>query len=233
MNRRYVVVATNYFTKWVEVETLTNIRDADVKKFIWKNIMTRFGFPCALVSDNGLQFYNKVFREYCTSLRITNRYSSPTYPQSSGHDEATNKTIVNGLKKRLEGTKGNWVKELPNILWANQITPRRSTCETPFSMIYDAKVVIPVEVSLSSSRVAGFTQGHNNECMVGNLDALEEWKDMVAVRLANYQQRLAQGYNRRVKPQEFVQGDLVLRKAIRSTKDQSVRKLAPNWEGPY
>ena len=100
-------------------------------------------------------------------------------------------------------------------------------------MIYDAKVVIPVEVSLSSSRVAGFTQGHNNECMVGNLDALEEWKDMVAVRLANYQQRLAQGYNRRVKPQEFVQGDLVLRKAIRSTKDQSVRKLAPNWEGPY
>ena len=129
--------------------------------------------------------------------------------------------------------KGNWVEELPNILWANQITPRRSKGETPFSMIYSAKVVISVKVSLSSSRVAGFTQGHNNECMVGNLDALEEWKDMVAVRLANYQQRLAQGYNRRVKPQEFVLGDLVLRKAIRSAKDKSARKLAPNWKGPY
>ena len=82
--------------------------------------------------------------------------------------------------------------------------------ETPFSMTYGAEAVISVEVSLSSSKVAGFTQGHNNECMVGNLDALGEWRDMVVVRLADYQQRLARWYNRRVRPQEFVLGDLIL-----------------------
>lgn len=135
-------MATNYFTKWMEVEVLANIRDVDVKKFIWKNIVIRFGIPRALVSTNGLQFDSKVFREYYESLKITNRYSSPTYPQSNGQAEATNKTIVNVLKKRLEGTKGNWVKELLNVLWAYRTTPRRSTDETPFSMTYGAEAVL-------------------------------------------------------------------------------------------
>ena len=52
-NKRYLLVGIDYFTKWVEAEPLANIRDADAKKFIWKNIVTRFGVPHALVSDNG------------------------------------------------------------------------------------------------------------------------------------------------------------------------------------
>ena len=56
---------------------------------------------------------------------------------------------------------------MPNKQWAYQTTPRRLTGEMPFSMTYGAEAVIPVEVSLSSSKVAGFTQGHNDECMVG------------------------------------------------------------------
>ena len=62
--------------------------------------------PESLVSDNGLQFDSKAFRKYCSDLDIKNKYSTPTYPQSNGQAEATNKVIVNGLKKRLEGTKG-------------------------------------------------------------------------------------------------------------------------------
>ena len=110
-----------------------------------------------LIFYNGLQFNSKAFREYCSNLRIINRYLSPAYPQSNGQAKATNKTIVNGLKKRLERAKGNWAKELLNILWAYRTTPRRSTGETPFSMTYEVKVVIPIEISLSSIRVADFS----------------------------------------------------------------------------
>lgn len=74
MNRRYVIVATDYFKKWVEVEAVANIRDVDVKKFVWKNIVMRFRVPRALVFDNSLQFDSQVFREYCGSLGIANRY---------------------------------------------------------------------------------------------------------------------------------------------------------------
>ena len=55
-NRRFFLVAVDYFTKWAEAEALANIRDMDVKKFVWKNIITRFGVPDSLISDNGLQF---------------------------------------------------------------------------------------------------------------------------------------------------------------------------------
>ena len=79
-NKRYLLVSTGYFTKWVEAELLANIKDVDVKRFVWKNIVTWFGVPHALISDNGLQFDSKTFRSYCGELGITNRYSTPTYP---------------------------------------------------------------------------------------------------------------------------------------------------------
>ena len=93
--------------------------------------------------DNSLQFDSKTFRSCCGELRITNRYSTPAYPQRNVQAEAVNKVIVNGLKKRLDDAKGKWVEELPHVLWTYRTTPRRSTGETPFSMIYRAKDVIP------------------------------------------------------------------------------------------
>jgi len=111
------MVSTDYFIKWVEAEPLTNIRDVDAKKFTWRNIITRFGVPYALISENGLQFDSKTFRRYCCNLGIMNRYSTPAYPQGNGQAEAVNKVIINGLKKRLEDAKGRWVEELPHILW--------------------------------------------------------------------------------------------------------------------
>jgi len=123
----------------------------DVKKFVWRNIVTRFGVPESLVSDNGLQFDSKTFRKFCGSLGITNQYCTLAYPQGNGQAEATNKAIVNRLKSRLEGAKGGWVNELPSVLWAYRTTPRRSTGETPFSLTYGAEAVIPTEVNLCST----------------------------------------------------------------------------------
>ena len=50
------------------------------------------------------------------SLGITNRYSTPAYPQGNGQAETVNKVIVSGLKKRLDDAKGKWVEELPHVL---------------------------------------------------------------------------------------------------------------------
>ena len=170
-----MLVAVDYFTKWAEAEALANIRDVDVKKFVWKNIITRFGVPDSLISDNGLQFDSQDFREFCNNLDIRNRYSTPTYSQGNGQAEAMNKVIVNGLKRRLEGAKGNWAEELPNVLWAYQITPRRSTGETPFSLTYGAEAVIPAEVNLCSARVSRFNMKQNNGQLMECLDLLEEY----------------------------------------------------------
>ena len=116
-NKRYLLVGTDYFTKWVETEPLANIRNVDAKRFVWKTIVTRFGIPRTLISDNGFQFDSKAFRRYCCDLDISYIYSTLTYPQGNGQTEAVNKVIVSGLKKRLDNTKEKWVEELPHVLW--------------------------------------------------------------------------------------------------------------------
>ena len=131
---------------------MANIGDVDAKKFLWKNIVTRFGVPSTLISDNGLQFDSKSFRRYCCELGITNRYSTPAYPQGNGQVKAVNKVIVNKLKKRLDDAKGRLVEELPHVLWTYRTTPWRSTRETPFSMSYGAETVTPIETGFPTLR---------------------------------------------------------------------------------
>ena len=219
--------------KLAEAEALANIRDVDVKKFVWKNIVTRFRVPDSLISDNGLQFDSKAFRTFCSDLSTKNRYSTPAYPQSNDQVEATNKTILNGLKRRLDGAKGRWVEELPNVLWAYRTTLRRSTGETPFSLTYGAEAVIPTEVNLCSTLVVGFDPVQSDGLMLEHLDWLEECREAETVRLAEYQQRLAKRYNRDVKARKFSAGDLVLRKVVGNMRNIGAGKLAQTWEGLY
>ena len=74
-----MLVAVDYFKKWAEAEALSNIQDVDVKKFVWKNIVTRFGVPDSLILDNMLQFDSKAFRAFCGDLGVKNRYSTLVY----------------------------------------------------------------------------------------------------------------------------------------------------------
>ena len=73
-------MVVDYFTKWAEAEALANIRDVDVKKFVWKNIITRFGVSDLLKSNNRLQFGSKAFCAFCSDLGIKNRYATLAYP---------------------------------------------------------------------------------------------------------------------------------------------------------
>ena len=86
----------------------------------------------------------------------------------------------------MEGTKGMWAEELPNVLWAYRTTPRRFTGETPFSLKYGTEAIIPAKISLYSARVSGFASAKNEELIVKQLDSLEECRKLATIRLADY-----------------------------------------------
>ena len=132
-------------------------------------------------------------------MGIRNRYSTPAYPQRNGQVEVVNKVILNGLKKRLDDAKGKWVEELPHVLWTYRTTPRRSTGETPFSMIYGAEAMIPLETGFPTLRTSLFTPDSNDNLLERSLDLIEEQRENAMVQLAYYQQKLKQGYNLNVK----------------------------------
>ena len=102
-----------------------------------------------------------------------NRYSTLAYSQGNGQVEAIKNVIVNGIKKRLEDAKGKWVEELPHVLWTYRTTPRRSTGETPFSMTYGAKTVIPLETGFPTLKTSSFSPSSNNNLLERSLNLIE------------------------------------------------------------
>ena len=232
-NNRYLLVGTDYFTKWVKTKQLANIRDVDAKRFVWKNIVARFWILHTLILDNGLQFDNKAFRRYCCDLEITNRYSTLTYPQGNGQAEAVNKVIVGELKKRSDDAKGKWVEELPHVLYTYRTTPYRSTGETPFLMTYGAEAVIPLEIGFPTLRTSSFTPSNNDGLLGKSLNLIEDRRENFMIQLAYYHHKFKQGYDANVKLRPLAPGDLVLTKVLGTTKNPTWEKLGPNWEGLY
>ncbi|GAV82757.1 rve domain-containing protein [Cephalotus follicularis] len=104
--RKFLIVAVDYFTKWVEEEPLATIIEKNTESFVWKSIICRFGVTRTIVSDNGKQFDCQAFRDFCQEWRIEHRLALVAYPQSNGQAEVINREIISGLKKCLEDSKG-------------------------------------------------------------------------------------------------------------------------------
>ena len=77
---KFLIIAVDYFTKWVEVEPITTITEAKMTSFVWKNIICKFRVPRVIISDIGKQFDNPKFQKFCQELGIKNHHSSPRHP---------------------------------------------------------------------------------------------------------------------------------------------------------
>uniref|UniRef100_A0A2N9FD92 Integrase catalytic domain-containing protein n=1 Tax=Fagus sylvatica TaxID=28930 RepID=A0A2N9FD92_FAGSY len=197
---KFLVVAIDYFTKWVEAEPLATISEKNIKGFVWKAVICRFGISRVLISEKGKQFDNGPFRELCSQLNIKNHYSSPRHPQANVCQvEVTNRTLLKQIKTRLEGAKSMWVEELPSVLWAYRTTVRTPTKETPFKLTFGTEAVIPVEIGLTTLRTTFHKEEENEGQLRLNLDLLDETREKAAQRIAFYQGKMARYYNTKVK----------------------------------
>ncbi|XP_043694134.1 uncharacterized protein K02A2.6-like [Telopea speciosissima] len=221
-NKKYLVIAIDYFTKWVEAKPLAKITEAKMKKFIHDKVIYRFEVPKILVSDNGKQFDNPKFRAFCQSYNIDYQPIPVAYPQANGQVEVTNRTLLEGVTKRLKGAKGKWVEELPSVLWAYWSTVRTPTGESPFCLAYGMEALAPVEVLAMSHRVLHFNERTYVDGLQANLDFIDEVWEKALLRNVAYQQRTAKYYNTRVRERLFHQGDLVRRRASASQPRKEV-----------
>ncbi|RVX13989.1 Gypsy retrotransposon integrase-like protein 1 [Vitis vinifera] len=231
--KKFLLVATDYFSKWVEAEVYASIKDKDVTSSCGRTLFVVLESPKTIIADNGPQFDSIAFRNFCSELNIRNSYSTPRYPQSNGQAEATNKTLINALKKRLEQAKGKWVEELPGVLWAYRTTPGRPTGNTPFALAYGMDAVIPTEIGLPTIRTDAAKQDDTSAELGRNLDWADEVRENAAIRMADYQQRASTHYNRKVRSRSLKNGTLVLRKVFENTTEVGAGKFQANWEGPY
>ncbi|XP_019167690.1 PREDICTED: uncharacterized protein LOC109163402 [Ipomoea nil] len=185
-SRKYIIVAIDYFTKWVEAEPLASITAARCKRFVEKNILYRFGIPLQVITDNGRQFEAREFSEFLAGWSVKHSRVAVSYPQANGQVENANRTILDGLKKKLEVAGGAWVEELDGILWANHTTPRRATGETPFALAYGFEARAPVEVIIPSRRVEEFESEQNELHQRVDLNFLDEKREAAFCKMENY-----------------------------------------------
>ena len=230
---KFIIVAIDYFTKWAEAEPLATIIEQKIHNFVRGYIIYRFGIPRALVSDNGKQFDNPKFRDFCVELEIKNYYSSLAHPQSNGQAEVTIRTLKMALKTKLEDLKGKWAEYLPEVLWANRTMRKSATQETSFALAFGTEAVASVKIRLKSPRIELASVEHNEEALRLNLDLLDEKHEHVLKRTEDYQRKTTRYYDQKVKPRSYKHGDLVLKKILPARKNLTHGKLGPNWEGPY
>ncbi|VFQ85440.1 unnamed protein product [Cuscuta campestris] len=178
------------------------------------------------------QFRNPRFTEYLASFGIKHSKASVAYPQGNGQVENANRTIVDGLKKRLGEEGHKWLEALPHTVWAHRVTSRRATGETPFVLTYGCEARLPVEAEIPTFRETVYQPGQNDVDHLAELNLVEERRTIAAVKMAGYQQSVKRYHDNRVGPRYFQVHDEVLRRRDAS-KPNKRGKLARNWEGPY
>ncbi|GKA64655.1 reverse transcriptase domain-containing protein [Tanacetum coccineum] len=188
--------------------------------------------PGEIISDNGKQFRDNPFKDWCEKLCIRQCFASVKHPQANGLVERANRSLGEGVKARLEERSKNWMEEIPHVLWAHRTMIKSSNDETPFSLTYGTKAVIPVEIGMPTLRTAKVDMVKNDEALEINLELLEEKREQAAIQEAKSKAKMEKYYNARVRNTSFRPGDFVYRNNEASHAEDG-GKLEPKWEGPY
>jgi len=131
--------------------------------------------------------------------------------------------------------RGGWYEELQPVLWAYRTTPRRSTGETMFSLVYGMVAVVPAELNVQGLRrtEAPLNEEENSAMLDDPLYTINERRDQALIWIQNYQQTAARYYNWKIKSRTFFVGDYVLKRVFDNKKEEGAGKLGINCEGPY
>ncbi|XP_052734034.1 uncharacterized protein LOC108321519 [Vigna angularis] len=231
---RFILVAIDYFTKWVEAVSYANVTRKVVTRFIKRELICRYGLPNKIITDNATNLNNRMMAELCEEFKIHHLNSSPYRPKMNGAVEAANKNIKKIVQKMVVTYK-DWHEMLPFALHGYRTSVRTSTGATPFSLVYGMEAVLPFEVEIPSLRILLETQLEEAEWVQSRFDQLNliEEKRLTAVCHGQlYQRRMKKAFDKKVHPRDFHEGELVLKKILPIQRDFR-GKWTPNYEGPF
>ncbi|GJT57458.1 reverse transcriptase domain-containing protein [Tanacetum coccineum] len=230
---KYILVAVDYLSKWVEAKALPTNDARVVVKFL-KSLFSRFGAPRAIISDRGTHFCNDKFDKVMSKYGVTHRLSTPYHPQTSGQVEVTNR----GLKRILERTVGenraSWSDKLDDALWAFRTAYKTPIGCTPYKLVYGKACHLPVELehkaywALKHANFDLKTAGDHRKLQ---LNELSELRDQAYENSLIYKEKTKKLHDSKIKNRIFNVGDQVL--LFNSRLKIFSGKLKSRWSGPF
>ncbi|GKC12611.1 reverse transcriptase domain-containing protein [Tanacetum coccineum] len=209
---KYILVAVDYLSKWVEAKALPTNDARVVVKFL-KSLFARFGTPRAIISDRGTHFCNDQFAKVMSKYGVTHRLATAYHPQTSGQVEVSNR----GLKRILERTVGknraSWSDKLDDALWAFRTAFKTPIGCTPYKLVYVKSCHLPVELehkaywALKHVNFDLKTAGDHRKLQ---LNELNELRDQAYENSLIYKERTKKLHDSKIKNRIFNVGDQVL-----------------------
>src|SRR6185436_3914571 len=146
--KRYIIVATDYFTKWPEARVIEKADAITVAWFLYDEIICRHGCPREILSDRGAVFVSQVVANLVNIMGAHHRLASAYHPQSNGLTERFNQTLCRALDKGISETKYDWDMLIPPALFAYRTIKNRTTKHEPFYLLYGRSPTLPIELDI-------------------------------------------------------------------------------------
>ena len=228
---QYIIVATDYLTKWVEAKATQKNDARTTACFLYEYVFTRYGLPIEIVSDRGTHFINEVIEYLLEEFLVIHKKSAPYHPQANGQAESTNKILCTVLTKIVEEKRTDWEMKLHSALWAYRVAYKTAIGTTPFNMVYGLDAILPIEFLIPTLRVARQLEwtGHELSERVEDIAKLDEFRMRAVAGMYAQKRRLKQFHDSHVINKQFQKGDLVLAYTLK----QHTSKLKKRGMGPY
>ncbi|GJT96818.1 reverse transcriptase domain-containing protein [Tanacetum coccineum] len=230
---KYILVAVDYLSKWVEAKALPT-NDARVVVKILKSLFARFGTPRAIISDRGTHFCNDQFAKVMLKYGVTHRLATAYHPQTSGQVEVSNR----GLKRILERTVGenraSWSDKLDDALWAFRTAFKTPIGCTPYKLVYGKACHLPIELEHKAYwalKHANFDLKSAGDHRKVQLNELNELRDQAYENSLIYKEKTKKIHDSKIKNRVFNVGDRVL--LFNSRLKIFSGKLKTRWTGPF
>lgn len=230
-NNQYIVVATEYLTKWPEARALPNAKAASVASFFYEDIICRHGCPKELLTDQGTHFVNELLDTMCNRLGVKHRLSTPYHPQTNGLVERFNRTLCEILARYSGEYEDDWDVFLPSALFAYRTIRQNTTRYEPFYLTYGREATLPIELEISTHPYeAESTTGLEEACYrrIAQLTTrLIDDRQQAHLNIAKAQEKQIKRHDGKIREHVYKIGDKVLLRKFRA------KKLDQKWEGPY
>lgn len=232
---RYVILATDYTTKWVEARA-TKKNDAETAaSFLFEQVFMRFGFPLELVSDRGVHFLNLLFESLIRFYDVKHRKTTPYNPRANGLTERANGLVCKVLTKVVEAYKLQWDMKLFSAVHAYNTTVKITTGRSPYYMVFGQDAIHPVEAEVVTLRVLQYpehAEGDGESDRFEAIEDLEEEREVALELTRKHQATRKEKYDAGItKCKNMRANDLVL--VFDKRYEKFPGKLQMRWAGPY
>ena len=232
---KYILVASDYLTKWPEAKVMKEATANKTVEFIYKEIICRHGTPKIILTDRGSHFRNQLVDGLCEKFEIKHKLSSPYHSQTNRLVEQFNRTLCESLAKVSE-KENQWDEHIKSVLFGYRTTTHRTAKRTPFYLTYGREAQLPIDRDDRRRSFSELNEREYQEAMhnrVFDIINLVEGRNEVTANIEQSQNKQKKRHDGRItKETEFRIGEKVLLKDSAKEK-QWTGKLTDNWKGPY